>query len=377
MARGAVRLLKLARLLRLAPMFAALQKELRLALLRPLKVGVGVALVCHTLAAAWRASMRADDAEVDAAASWSDLYVQDAYWVIMTMTTVGYGDISPTGTCSRLYAVLAMIISSIFFGTVLSALTHATRGLFEDAVEERVASATGFMERRRLPVVIQRRVQNNLRHQLRDERLKVMDPELFALLSPSMQRELSLALLSSTVLQFPLFRGVQHSFVAELAQAHCWMQCLPGDLVAEEGQLVQEVTFVIHGRLVMQLAAPGDEGEAKDAEVETGAWFGEDCLFNDGCVRNSTVVAVVESELAVLTSGDYRRIVEKYPRLLEKHQIIQEALAKGILAIGELDYRNHQPQPYRRFRTTGRSTIFGLTGSKKTFPDFTGAVCKT
>merc|ERR1712187_686094 len=68
------------------------------------------------------------------------------------------------------------------------------------------------------------------------------------------KRELSLELISSTVLRFPLFANVQQkqpSFVTELALVHSLLCCLPGDLVAEEGQLQQEVVFVINGRLIM------------------------------------------------------------------------------------------------------------------------------
>lgn len=339
--------LKLLRLMRLVPLIAKLQKELRLQGLAGARIGIVVALLCHILSCAWRLTLRADSGELGA--RWTDEYVEDMYWVLMTMTTVGYGDIGPRGTKSRLYAVFAMLIAPIFSGTIVSALTHTTRSLFEDRTEELVAQVTVFMKDRRLPMEIQQRVQRNLRTHLQREHCKALDPKLFALLSPSMQKELSLALVSSTVLQFPLFRGAQHSFVAELAQAHSWIECLPGDLVAEEGQLVCELVFVILGRLAMQLPPElafmshfssvgptdsGDNGGKVEVEVEAGAWFGEESLFSQGAIRAATVVSVVDSELAVLNAGDYTRIVRKYPRLMDGMEdmadTIEASLAKGI-----------------------------------------------
>lgn len=351
--------LKLSRLSRLMALIAKIQKETHWKALAPLRIVIVVFLLCHILSCAWRLMLRADGSE--RAERWQELYVEDAYWVLMTMTTVGYGDISPGGTTSRLFALLSMLIAPMFFGSIVSALTHITRGLFENRTEELVAEVTAFMRERRLPTDIQQRVQRNLRNHLQKEHSKALDPKLFALLSPSMQRDFSLALVSSTVLQFPLFRGAQHSFVAELAQAHSWVECLPGDVVAEEGQLVQEVVFVILGRLAMQ--SPPEHGceGSREVEIETGAWFGEESLFGEGCVRAGTIVAIVESELAVLRAREYHRIVRKYPRLMEKHRSIESALISGALSLEELAWRRPPGGPFHMLRsrnvTLTRGTI--------------------
>jgi len=245
--------------------------------------------------------------------AWMEDYIRDVYWVTMTMSTVGYGDVSPTGTISRLYAVAAMLISPFFFGTIVSMLTHATSGLFHDEVNKRSSDAKRFMRYRNVPRELEKRVVQNLRHHLRCDRTMSIAPELFKNLSPAVQRELTLELLRSTVLEFPLFRGagINHSFVAEVAEAHVWVEAVPGDLVVEEGQLEEELVFVVQGRLVLELGADpdpqwlkkglcyGNGCQGTQVEMETGAWFGEACLFVLDRVRGETAVAILESELAV------------------------------------------------------------------------------
>jgi len=374
--------LKAARLVRLGTIFGRLQKHLSYFLWTPLKVAVAIALVCHVTACGWRLAQRADAR--DAEAPWAELYVADVYWVVMTMTTVGYGDIIPQGTASRLYAVAPILFSPVFTGMIVSFLTHFTKDVFANGIEERVAKVTRFMEKRRLASDIRQRVQRNLRYHLQKEQQRgCLEPELFGLLSPAMQRELSLALLSSTVLQFPLFKGAPHSFVAELAQAHLWVQCLPGDLVAEEGQLVQEVVFVLEGRLTCArgLAAQDAELDAfcqrvgargsmtqdpaclgcVESEVESGAWFGERCLMSEGCVYDTTMVAIVQSELAALRSADYNRIICGYPQLLQKHEGIKAALQDGSICISLLAF-----EPPRLLNSTSfRESLFSVFSQER------------
>merc|ERR1719221_19230 len=317
------------------------------------------------MACSWRAFMRVDGATGKdgdcrgSACNWLVLYVEDAYWVMMTMTTVGYGDVFPRGTAGRVYAMLAMLVASIFFGTVISALTHVTQELFDNEAEKRVAEVSRFMSGRRVPAELQRRVQHNLRHRLRHASQKAVDPLLFELLSPAVQRDLSLSCLSDVVLQFPLFKGAQHAFVAELAQAHLWVHCLTGDLVAEDGQTVQEVAFVIRGRLTVRFG-PGSQGWRLDApvkdvkadrslvgawpnmDIEAGAWFGESSVFDQSRIRTARVLASSESELAVLAAPEYIRIVEKYPLLLGRHRKLQKAVVEGRLSLDGLAYK---PEP--------------------------------
>jgi len=388
-------LLKLLRLLRLGELCSRFQKKLHHISLFPLRVALVVLFSSHIMSCAWRVAQRVDGGAGGAGAEakvggnqWA-LYVQDTYWVLMTVTTVGYGDIYPETTGSRLYAILVMLVGPILSGTIVSGLTHATKGLFEDKVESRVAEATRFMNRRHVPHGLQHRVAHNLRHHLRQE--LHLDPELFAILSPAVQRELSLTLLSDTVLRFPLFAGTQHGFIAELAQSHSWVQCLPGDIVVEEGQLMQEMFFLIQGRLLVHrriteegkgltdfasmsagMAARDSTGHSekdtddvtcsgvaphatlncpapqvaepyKEYEVETGAWFGEASLFDEGCVHTATVAAAVESELAILPAREYRRIAEKFPRLQQRHTSIERAIRNKEVNISTLSYKAERP----------------------------------
>jgi len=367
--------LKLLRLLRLGPLVDQLPKSYQV----PTKVLVVVGLLSHVMACAWRVVRQQGFTPDPHTDSWVDLYILDLYWVMMTMTTVGYGDIPPENTGDRIYAILAMLVSPLFFGTVVSLLTHITQGFFNDEIELRLKETVRFLRRRKITAQLQRRVMQNLQSRIREEHQLTLPPDLFAKLSPWVQRELSLELVSATVLRFPLFRGAQHSFAADLAVLHSWVYCQQGDLVVESGQLLQELVFVIHGRLLVTRQNREDDTAncmmkeqalrkhspppfALDAmcEVEVGAggWIGEACLFDNTCVRETTAYAAEESELAVLQASDYHSLIVKYPHLSAKHKSLEQAIKNGTLRMDKLAFK--RTPSFDNSRQRNRKSFFRL-----------------
>eukprot|EP00966_Prymnesium_polylepis_P152402 3520358-Prymnesium_polylepis.1 len=52
-------------------------------------------------------------------ATKSDRYIISAYWSVMTLTTIGYGDISMKTKAERCYAIFCMIVGAVSFAYVL------------------------------------------------------------------------------------------------------------------------------------------------------------------------------------------------------------------------------------------------------------------
>eukprot|EP00929_Paragymnodinium_shiwhaense_P088782 TRINITY_DN49095_c0_g2_i1.p1 TRINITY_DN49095_c0_g2~~TRINITY_DN49095_c0_g2_i1.p1 ORF type:complete len:1063 (+),score=209.41 TRINITY_DN49095_c0_g2_i1:57-3245(+) len=361
--------LKLLRVSRLWSLISHFQARIQSLQLTPLKLGLCIFIIGHLAACAWRLSLHIDGDYVNAMGlspetPWLEAYFTDVYWVIATMTTCGYGDIYPMGHMGRLYSCMVMVWGSLVLGFIVETVARGAAYLIDDETESQVRQAVGFMRRRNVTLELQQRVEKNIRQHKKQEKTLSLAPKLLQQLSPAVQRDLSLELLKTVMLKFPLFLGAPRAFMGEVARAHVWVQALPGDIVVEVGQLVQELAFVVQGRLVV-LAYIEDEQQAakerreqarsrghkavftrlengmtvKEYELEAGAWFGERCLFEEEYVRECTAIAAVEAELAVLPMSQYEKIITKFPRLMQRHKFLAAGVESGELDVSDLEYR--------------------------------------
>ena len=65
---------------------------------------------------------------------WStagNVYVASLYWTFTTITTVGYGDLTPQATSERAYAIFSMCIGTGIFAYIISAMTNTLADYFK------------------------------------------------------------------------------------------------------------------------------------------------------------------------------------------------------------------------------------------------------
>lgn len=48
-----------------------------------------------------------------------DLYTVSLYWSVMTVTTIGYGDILPKTQAEHVYVIIMMLVGALVFGYVI------------------------------------------------------------------------------------------------------------------------------------------------------------------------------------------------------------------------------------------------------------------
>ena len=159
---------------------------------------------------------------LDLVAGWQTmstklLYVKSLYWTMSTMTTVGYGDLTPVSTKEHWYAICVMLFGSIIFGYIfgLMASLVASMDVTMSAFRMKVDSVQRFLHYRNVPRELCDRVHryhDNTWAQTRGfDELAIMRD-----LPTSIHLDLALHLYHDLLVSVPLFRDAEPAFVRAL-----------------------------------------------------------------------------------------------------------------------------------------------------------------
>jgi hypothetical protein len=111
-------------------------------------------LFTHWISSIWAILQIIDDVNTE-----GSRYVSSMYWSLTTLTTVGFGDITPSTIKSRWFAVLVMIIGSCFTAAVIANITSMSHKVVisEDNAQHVTTCVEKYMVEKSLPHDIRER----------------------------------------------------------------------------------------------------------------------------------------------------------------------------------------------------------------------------
>jgi hypothetical protein len=82
-----------------------------------------------------------------------DLYVTSLYWALTTMTTVGFGDITPKSSPEKIYSMLIVVIACGTFAYILGNIGGAISDQNKEEAEHRRRTVliNRYMRRNKIP----------------------------------------------------------------------------------------------------------------------------------------------------------------------------------------------------------------------------------
>eukprot|EP00191_Tetraselmis_sp_GSL018_P005589 CAMPEP_0177605304 /NCGR_PEP_ID=MMETSP0419_2-20121207/16627_1 /TAXON_ID=582737 /ORGANISM="Tetraselmis sp., Strain GSL018" /LENGTH=989 /DNA_ID=CAMNT_0019099439 /DNA_START=131 /DNA_END=3101 /DNA_ORIENTATION=+ len=176
-------------------------------------------------------------------------YITALYWSMSTLTTVGYGDVTPANDVEKVASMFAMVIGvtvfAYFMGTTASLITalHST----ETVVSSRISQMNEFLRQRRVP----RELQNKVRkfYALAAQHQQCEDEELLKQLSTPLRTELLLYLYRNALESVSFFKGQDPVFITSLVYKLRLEYYAEDDIVVQEGDLGYTMYFVSRGWL--------------------------------------------------------------------------------------------------------------------------------
>jgi len=181
-----------------------------------------------------------------------DQYVSSVYWATFTLTTVGYGDITPVTHYEQLYAIVTLIIGTFIYTFIIAILEEivAQVDVTSSLHQQRIEEVKSYLLIRQIPANLQDKILGY--YDILWARRKGATPnEVMKFLSPT---------LNASILQHDLKEPLRSlcgidefsaGEILQLMQSFVPELFLPGDILYERGACATELLVIADGNVML------------------------------------------------------------------------------------------------------------------------------
>ncbi len=314
------RLLNLLRLFRMVRIFRLLQFIGKLTVV-PRKLKTAILFFCFVIAVHW-ISCAWLKVEVVTGIDRADIYIKALYWTVTTLTTIGYGDITPTSMYGRIFTMVIMILGVGVYGIVIGNVTRmiAAGERYKEQAREKMNDVMNFMKYYNIPDRLQHNVLSYYNNVF-NKRLTDNDNKIINDLPQALQQELQIYMNIKLIRTLPLFRNCTQQCLRDVSAALKQKFFGPGQTIINIGELGDEMYIIAHGIVEVILS----DGNVV-ASLHEGQFFGEAALLKE-TKRNANVRAQNYCDVYKLEKNDFLKIIENHPDLLESIESVSSRRA--------------------------------------------------
>ena len=182
------------------------------------------------------------------------IYLASLYFSVMTVTSVGYGDIAATpGNGVELFiATVLMFVGSLFWATILATLVNHLSNSKTEVNEFRstVDALNIMMERNELPKLLRCRLREYF-HQTQHLRSTHRQRQLLESMSPGLQAEVSYECHKRWLHAVPFLQNLPDQFLVALSRQLVALVFAPGEKVPWGNMYVIERGLVLYSGMIL------------------------------------------------------------------------------------------------------------------------------
>jgi len=252
-------------------------------------------------------------------------YIRSIYFVITTISTVGYGDISPVTEIETLWEDVVVIIGACFFAGIIGAFTaylsqNDTSG--SNAFRIKLQKLQEYMNYRCLPQQLQNEIL--IYHKYKWNQTHIIDvQQVLSILSNPLQMDLSFEVSKHVISCVPVLNSFDRIVQKRIASAFMLQVSPAHSNIYHVGDIGWDIYFIGSG--LIKITLPSDlfeldadgrvhayrakiKAQATGLLYKRGNHFGESCLLSESGVRQETCTAKTMAELYLISKDDLESI---------------------------------------------------------------------
>ena len=260
------------------------------------------------------------------------LYIRAFYWTITTLTTIGYGDITPAGSVQTVFVIFIEFLGAAMYGMIIGNIANliANIDVAKSQYRDKLDKINAFLNYRNIPHQLQRKI-NNYYNYLWESRRGYDESAVIADLPMALKTTVSLQINREIIEKVPLFQTASEDLIREIVLNLTPAVFTPGDTIVTAGEVGFQMYFISQGSVDVLSA---DE-QTVYATLTAGQFFGEIALLLS-MPRTATIRAREYCDLYRLDKDNFDKVIQRYPdfaerinELAEKRKAESEAIQKS------------------------------------------------
>lgn len=318
--------LRLLRLLRITHLFVILrrwqnQNWVNPGYLRIMKFLFTILILSHLIACSWYFSSYISGFPDDCwiviegiqYAETGTIYIRSLYWTITTMTTVGFGDITPHLNYEYIFTIISMILGASMYAFIIGNIASLVSNLDVQKASywSKIDATNLYLRSRGVPIPLNERVRNYYEYRWHHHR--GLEEELILNELPDPLRlEVMMQLTSDLLENVPLFKYSSSNLKNILLLALKAKTYDPDSMLARPGETAKEIFFISKGSVDIK----DHTGQQTYATLSNGEYFGDISILL-GEQRTAGACTTTFCEAFILDAEDFFRIKDEYPEFRE------------------------------------------------------------
>ena len=261
------------------------------------------------------------------------IYIDAAYWVLTTMSTVGFGDILPYNSVERIFACSVIVLGTFVWAYIVGSFSSTLQNMDRDKnkYDEEMRSIKAMMRFHEVPEELGDRMDAFFQYKFETNTL-FDDQKILDALPTQIRTDFILHRFRKIVNKIPFFRGCREDLIIEIVTRFRSFSVMPLDYLFHAGDAHVELCVLTKGRMALVHEKQGAE-EIMDAEYFPGAFFGETEFLGFGKERTATIRARTFCEVSTLHPTEMEPVLRQHVKLrrrLEKYTRLKNEIEKGL-----------------------------------------------